>query len=134
MAKTILIIGTLDTKARELKYLQQSVEAEGVQSLLMDVSCRSADAEWSSHISCETVAKETGKDFEAISRLDKNSAVNLMTEGAVGIGKKLVADQKVHGVIGLGGANCAEIACTAPRRVWGRVSLNAVISRRLHRA
>jgi uncharacterized protein (UPF0261 family) len=40
MAKTILVIGTLDTKAKELDYLRKRIEAEGVQSLLMDVSCK----------------------------------------------------------------------------------------------
>jgi uncharacterized protein (UPF0261 family) len=32
MAKTILVIGTLDTKAKELDYLRKRIEAEGVQS------------------------------------------------------------------------------------------------------
>jgi uncharacterized protein (UPF0261 family) len=115
MANTILIIGTLDTKAKELKYLQQKIEAEGVQSLLMDVSSKMPSTEFPSHISCETVAKESGKNFEAISRLDKNSAVNRMTDGAVRIGKRMAAEKKIQGVIGLGGANCAEIACTVMR-------------------
>ena len=41
MAKTILIIGTLDTKAKELAYLRERIEAEGVKSLLMDIGCKS---------------------------------------------------------------------------------------------
>ena len=41
MAKTILIIGTLDTKAKELAYLRERIEAEGVKSLLMDIGLQS---------------------------------------------------------------------------------------------
>jgi len=115
MAKTILIIGTFDTKAKALKYLQRKIEAEGVQSLLMDVSCKLAPTEFPSDVSCKTIAKECGKDFEEISRLDKVSAVKLMTDGAVGIGERMAAEKKIQGVIGLGGANCAEIACTVMR-------------------
>ena len=85
MAKTVLVIGTLDTKAKELDYLRKRIEAEGVQSLLMDVSCKAEPPESGSDISCRTVAEESGKDFDEIARLDKISAVNRMTEGATKI-------------------------------------------------
>jgi uncharacterized protein (UPF0261 family) len=109
MAKTILLIGTLDTKARELDYLRKRIEAEGVQSLLMDVSCKATSSESVSDISCRTVAEEMGKDFEEIVRLDKISAVNLMTEGAIKIVKRMFDEKRLHAVIGLGGANGAEL-------------------------
>ena len=48
MAKTILVIGTLDTKAKELGYLQKKIETEDVESLLMDVSCKAVTASTSS--------------------------------------------------------------------------------------
>jgi uncharacterized protein (UPF0261 family) len=115
MTKTILIIGTLDTKAKELKYLQQRIEAEGVQSLLMDVSCKSVPSEVSAAVTCKTVAKESGKDFSEIAQRDKISAVNLMTKGAIKIVKKLLDEERIHGVIGLGGANGAEISCSVMR-------------------
>lgn len=115
MAKTILIIGTLDTKAKELKYLQQIIEAEGVQSLLMDVSCKSEPSEFSAAVTCKTVAKESRKDFSEIVQLDKISAVNLMTKGAIKIVKKILDEERIHGVIGLGGANGAEISCGVMR-------------------
>ena len=45
MKKTILIIGTLDSKAKELNYLRQRIEAEGVSSLMMDIGCKSEPSE-----------------------------------------------------------------------------------------
>ena len=115
MAKTILIIGTLDTKAKELAYLRKRIEAEGVKSLLMDVGCKSEPSELSADVSCNTVAKESGKDFSEVIQLDKISAVNQMTQGAIKIVKKMLNEKCIHGVIGLGGANGAEISCDVMR-------------------
>ena len=117
MTKTILIIGTLDSKAKELNYLRQRIEAEGVESLMMDVSCKFEPCEFPSDISCKTVAEEGGKDFLEIAGLDKISAVKLMMDGAIKIVKKMAAEKKCHGVIGLGGANGAEIACGVMREL-----------------
>ena len=113
--RTVLVIGTLDTKAKELGYLQGSIEAEGVKTLLMDVSCKSEQSEFRSDVSCRTVARETGKEFEEIAQLDKISALRLMTGGAMKVAEKMVAEGKFHGVIGLGGANGAEMACSVMR-------------------
>lgn len=115
MAKTILIIGTLDTKARELTYLRKRIEAEKVQSLLMDVSCKSETSGFSTDISCQTVARADGRDFSEISRLDKVSAVNLMTQGAIDVAKKLFDEKRFDAVIGLGGANGTEMSCNVMR-------------------
>jgi len=115
MDGTILIIGTLDTKGRELSYLRQRIEAEGLNSLVMDVSCRSEQCEIAADISCRTVAGESGRGFEEIAKLDKISATKLMTEGAVKIAKRMAAAEEFQGIIGLGGANGAEMACTVMR-------------------
>jgi len=115
MAKTILVIGTLDTKAKELVYLQRRIEAEGVKTLLMDVSCKSEQTEMHPDVSCRTVTREIGKEFEEIAQLDKISALRLMTEGAMKVAEKMVTEGKFHGVIGLGGANGAEMACSVMR-------------------
>ncbi len=115
MSETVLIIGTLDTKTKELNYLRKRIEAEGVQSLLMDVSCKAVPSGAISDISCSEVAKESGKDFDEIIRLDKVSAVNLMTEGAIKIGNRLFDEERIQAVIGLGGANGTELTCRVMR-------------------
>ena len=115
MAKTILIIGTLDTKAKELAYLREKIEAEGVKTLVMDISCQSEATEFRGDISCREVANAVGKDFEEIVRLDKTSAVEMVTDGAMKISERMLAEEKFHGVIGLGGANGTEITCAVMR-------------------
>jgi uncharacterized protein (UPF0261 family) len=115
MVRTILVIGTLDTKAEELVYLQRRIEAEGVKTLLMDVSCKSGESKYRSDVSCRMVAGETGKELEEIAQLDKISALRLMTDGATKIAERMVVAGEFHGIIGLGGANGAEMACSVMR-------------------
>jgi uncharacterized protein (UPF0261 family) len=115
MVRKVLVIGTLDTKARELTFLRQRIEAEGVKTLLMDVSCKSEQSEFPSDFSCVTVAKEIGTGFQEITRLDKISAVKLMSDGARKITERMIASGEFHGVIGLGGANGSEMACSIMR-------------------
>lgn len=117
MPKAILVIGTLDTKSRELGYLRERIEKEGVDVLFMDVSCKEAQTEGKAEIPCSTVAQAIGKDFTEVGGSDKIAAVNLMLEGAIKITKELVEQGRVHGVIGLGGANGAEIGCAVMRRL-----------------
>jgi uncharacterized protein (UPF0261 family) len=115
MRGTVLIIGTLDTKAKDLRYLQSKLEAEGAQTLLMDVSCKSQPIEDFSGISCRTVAMAGGSEFRAVAGLDKISAVQIMIKGATKITNGIFDEGKIQGVIGLGGANGAEIACAVMR-------------------
>ena len=115
MSGTVLIIGTLDTKRKELDYLRKRIETEGVQSLLMDVSCNAKPSGAISDIACSQVAKESGKDFDEIIQLDKAPAVNLMTQGAIKIVKRLFDEKRIHAVIGLGGASGAELTCRVMR-------------------
>ena len=115
MTRAVLIIGTLDTKARELVYLRKRIEAEGLKALLLDVSCKSEQSEFPTEVSCRTVAREIGKDLREIAQLDKISALKLMTDAGMKIVRRMVAEEKFQGVIGLGGANGAEMACSLMR-------------------
>lgn len=115
MSGTVLIIGTLDTKRKELDYLRKRIEMEGVQSLLMDVSCNAKPSGGISDIACSQVAKESGKDFNEIIQLDKPSAMKLMTEGAIKIASRLFDEKRFQAVIGLGGASGSELTCRVMR-------------------
>jgi len=115
--RTVLVIGTLDTKGKELLYLRERIEAEGVRAFLVDVSCKSDPSQFPCDVSCRTVAGEIGKEFEEIAQLDKISALRLMTEGAVKTAEDMLSEGIFHGIIGLGGANGAEMACAVMRNL-----------------
>lgn len=115
MAETVLVIGTLDTKTKELDYLRDRIEKEGVEVLLMDVSCKSTQTGAAAEIPCSDIARELGMDFEEVSGSDKIAAVKLMTQGAIKATERLVEEGRIQGVMGVGGANGAEIGCAVMR-------------------
>ena len=117
MGKPVLVIGTMDTKEKENLYLRQRIEAEGLLVLFMDVSCKAQKPGAPVEISCEAVAGEEGKTFAEISRLDKISAVRIMSAGAAKKVLRMVAQEEFYGVIALGGGNGTEIATYVMRQL-----------------
>jgi uncharacterized protein (UPF0261 family) len=114
--KTVLLIGTLDTKGREYQYIREKLSGEGIRSLLMDVSCKSLQFEFTSDISCTEVARAANADFASVSRLERVPAQKVMTEGAITLSEELFRGGKFHGVMALGGSNGTAIACAVMQR------------------
>ena len=117
MVKPVLVLGTLDTKEKEIIYLRKRIEAEGLRVLFMDVSCKTQKSGTPVEISCEAVAGEEGKTFAQISQLDKISAVGVMSAGAAKKILKMAAQEEFYGMIALGGGNGTEIATYVMRQL-----------------
>ncbi len=117
MVKHVLVLGTLDTKEKELTYLRERIEAQGLRVLLMDVSCKSQRSGSPAEISCETVAGEEGKTLSEVSQLDKISAVRVMSAGAAKKVLRMVAQEEFYGMIALGGGNGTEISTYVMRQL-----------------
>lgn len=114
--KTVLLIGTLDTKGKEYQYVREKLEAEGIRSLLMDVSCKGFDPEFSSDIQCKEVARTAKTDFDSVSQMERVPAQKAMTEGAIKLSEELFRQGKFHGIMALGGSNGTAIACAVMQR------------------
>jgi len=114
--KTVLLIGTLDTKGKEYQYVREKLEVEGVCSLLMDVSCKGVQSEFSSDIQCKEVAQAAKADFASISQLERVPAQKVITEGAIKLSEELFQKGKFHGIMALGGSNGTAIACAVMQR------------------
>ena len=78
MPKAVLILGTLDTKGEEYKYLQQQIERRGVRTLLVDISCKEFKPEFHPDVSCEEVARLARSSFIEISRSNRTAAMEKM--------------------------------------------------------
>ena len=115
MDKTVLLIATLDTKEEEALFLKQCVESGGVRVLVMDTGIL-APPEGKADISQNEVANEGGMPLkEAIATGDKRLCTEIMCRGAERFAKDLYDGGRIQGVIGIGGAQGTEIACTAMR-------------------
>ncbi|MDI7258778.1 MAG: Tm-1-like ATP-binding domain-containing protein [Thermodesulfobacteriota bacterium] len=114
--KTVLLIGTLDTKGIEYQYIREKLEAQVVRPFLMDVSCKRLQSEFSSDLSCKQVAQAAGVDFTSVSQLERVPAQKVMIEGAVKLAEELFQQGRFHGIMALGGSNGSAIACAVMQR------------------
>ncbi len=112
--KTVVVMGTMDTKGPELAYLAQRVRAAGCQALLMDVGV-SRPTTLEVDIPASQVAAATGADIDALRSLPRGEAVAAISEAAAAVLSERVAAGEVHGVIGAGGSGGTTI-CTAAMR------------------
>lgn len=115
MAKTVLIISTMDTKGDETQYLKKKIESLGLKSLLMDISMRGHEG-YIADITPHKVASSGGSSFQEIhDSRDRSRITNITITGASSIAKELFAESKIDGVIGIGGSTGSLMATEVMR-------------------
>jgi uncharacterized protein (UPF0261 family) len=103
MGKKIVIIGTLDTKGEETRYVRDLIEACGHTPIVIDCGIRGAPY-FQPSVSRQAVAEATGTTLdEIIARQDKNHAIRTMTEGTKAIALGLYQAGNLDGIFALGG-------------------------------
>ena len=108
--KTILVIGTYDTKDDELAFLADVIRDQGGKVVTMDVSVLgdpSSPTDYSKH----DVAQEGGSSIRAaIDSGDENQAMQIMARGASLLVARLYAQGAFDGLIVLGGTMGTDLA------------------------
>jgi uncharacterized protein (UPF0261 family) len=113
MSRTILLIGTHDTKGPECGYVRGEMEQRGHRVMTMDVGVL-ADPPTSVEIPASAVAEAGGRSIEALREdSDRGAALEVMRRGAVAVAARLHAEGSIDGVIGLGGSGGTAIASAA---------------------
>jgi uncharacterized protein (UPF0261 family) len=109
-SKTVLLVGTLDTKGAEYAYLRERLRAHGVDSILADAGVNDpVGAEPDVH-----VGTETGADPAALAAAgDRGAAVTAMAEAAEALARRLYGEGKIGGVLAAGGSGNTAIATRA---------------------
>lgn len=108
--KTILMIGTADTKSDEMQYLAERIRSLGVNPVIMDVGVLQG-ASFPVEYTNEDVANFAGTTIQGvIDSGDENSAMTLMANGATALATKLHAEGKIDGMIALGGSMGTDLA------------------------
>ncbi|MEP3054171.1 Tm-1-like ATP-binding domain-containing protein [Ascidiaceihabitans sp.] len=108
--KTILVIGTYDTKDDELGFLAGVIRDQGGHVVTMDVSVLgdpSKPCDYSKH----DVAREGGSTIKAaIASGNENTAMQIMASGASLLAARLYQERKFDGMIVLGGTMGTDLA------------------------
>ncbi|MGD9055935.1 MAG: Tm-1-like ATP-binding domain-containing protein [Desulfobacterales bacterium] len=100
----MLIISTLDTKGLETEYLVDKLKDLGLDTLLMDISMR-GDAPSGADIPPERVAAAGGSSFDEIrNSRNRTQITNITMAGASSIAADLLSENKLDGVIAIGGS------------------------------
>jgi uncharacterized protein (UPF0261 family) len=113
--KTVVLIGTLDTKGEELEFMRRRLDAAGVRPLLIDVGTLEPP-QVEPDIDRWEVAAETGADLERLAGArDRGRAVTAMAEAAASLVRRLHGEGRCDAVLGAGGSGNTAIATAAMR-------------------
>lgn len=112
--KTVIVMGTMDTKGVELAYLAERVKAAGCRALLMDVGVHSP-GNVNADIPAEQVAAAAKEDIAAIRAMPRGQAVEKIGLAAAACLRQMTDAGEAHGVIGVGGSGGTTICAVAMR-------------------
>lgn len=112
---TIAIVGTLDTKGEEFRYLKEQIEGEGVCTLVLDAGVL-GEPRFAPDVRAEEVALAGGTSLNALrERNDRGEAVATMARGMAILIQRLYEDGRIQGIISLGGSAGTTIGTSAMR-------------------
>jgi uncharacterized protein (UPF0261 family) len=115
MAKTVVLIGALDTKGKEFAFVKDLIEQQGLKTLVIDFGVLGEPA-FEPDIGREEVARAGGGDLAHLrSGEHKDQAMKTMATGVAAIVRKLYDEGKLHGILGMGGSGGTSIATTGMR-------------------
>ena len=116
MDKTILLIGTMDTKEEELLYCRELILRRGCKVLLLDAGILH-DPRTPPDIPRQEVARAAGvSDLEKLLGLgDKGKCIAAMIQGVTAKTQELLQRQAFDGILGMGGGQGTDICASAMR-------------------
>ncbi len=101
---TALVVATMDTKGQESLYIANCLKGEGIAVILMDAGIRGTSP-IAVDVSRQQVARAGGSTLEKVQSLGhEGDALQIMAAGAVKCAQDLQRENKINGVIGLGGS------------------------------
>ena len=114
---TVVLVGTLDTKGVEYDYLRSRLREQGVDVVLVDAGVMGEPLA-EPDIGREEVARAAGAEVTDLAATgDRGAAVETMARGAAEIVKRLRAEGRLDGILGLGGSGGSAIATYAMRQL-----------------
>ena len=112
---TVVLIGTLDTKGREYAFLRDRLREHGVETVLVDAGVL-GEPKAEPDVTREEVARAGGAEAAELARAgDRGAAVAAMARGAGEVVKRLHAEGRLDGVLGLGGSGGSSLVTSAMR-------------------
>jgi uncharacterized protein (UPF0261 family) len=113
--KTVGIVGTLDTKGDEFRFLKEQVEAQGLATLVLNTGIL-GEPRFAPDISAAQVAEAAETTLDALrAEGDRGKSVATMAQGVAIWARHLYGEGKIHGIVSLGGSAGTTIGTSAMR-------------------
>ena len=111
--RTVVLVGTLDTKGDEYAYLRDRLRSHGVGTVLVDVGTVGEPRTEPDNSRAE-VGSIAGVDVDELIRAgDRGRAVSAMAQAAAAVVRRLYDEGRCHGVLAAGGSGNTAIATHA---------------------
>jgi uncharacterized protein (UPF0261 family) len=108
-SRTVLLVGTLDTKGAEYAYLRERLRLHGVDTLLADAGVNEPVG-----VEPDIGRDEVNADAGALAAAgDRGAAVTAMAEAAAALAARLYSEGRIGGVLAAGGSGGTAIATRA---------------------
>ncbi|MCS7038536.1 MAG: Tm-1-like ATP-binding domain-containing protein [Caldilineales bacterium] len=115
MAKPVVLVGALDTKGAEFQFVRELLQAQGLETILVDFGVL-GEPVVPPDIGSDEVARAAGSSLaELRSKGDKTLAMRTMAEGLTRVVGELYAAGRLGGILGMAGSGGTAIATAAMR-------------------
>lgn len=115
MAKTIAVVGALDTKGAEFAFVRDQILQRGHQVLLIDTGVI-GDPLLQAEVPREEVALAGGTPLaELQAKQDRGEAMKVMAAGAAAVAQRLLAERRIDGILSMGGSAGTAVGTAAMR-------------------
>lgn len=112
-AATVALVGTLDTKEQEYRWLREQLLAAGCDVLLIDVGTFS-DGAGIADVDSAAVATAGGVDRDELrTTRDRGAAMTAMATGVADVVRQLFAAGRIDGLLAVGGSSGSSVAAGA---------------------
>jgi uncharacterized protein (UPF0261 family) len=115
MPKTVVIVGALDTKGDDFRFVRELIEARGLATVVVDFGVMGAPS-LEPDVRREEVAAAGDGDLARMASGDhKDEAMAAMAAGLTEVVRRLHAEGRLDGILGMGGSGGTSVATMAMR-------------------
>jgi uncharacterized protein (UPF0261 family) len=115
MAKSIVLLGALDTKGEEFAFVKGLIQARGHLVLVVNTGVL-GDPKFVPDVSADEVAQAGNSSLDALrTNRDRGQAMTVMSQGAALVVERLYQGGKLGGILGMGGTGGSAVASAAMR-------------------
>lgn len=117
--KGIVVVCNLDTRGEDIVFVKRLIRGRGIEPILLDFSMEEPPP-FPGDVTTDEVAARGGMPIEVVRekyRSDREAATDNQIAGASAIVEELVAQGRVHGIIGIGGGTATLVATSIMKRL-----------------